>query len=234
MTISEKKLREMLEEHRKLIADEFKLQIENLKTELKETQYTLNVTNKIATDNANEIVQLKSELESLKENQEVLKNQVDDLTNRNMRKTIIFRGVSEVPHENWAATEQILVDLLVRQLNVAPETASRMIERAHRGKRTNNNNNKQTPPPIYAKFYDWKDSQLVLDRFKKLNFTQKNLNIFTDQMYSPFLTARRNQALIERKSLKESGTIVSGYVAYPANLMVKKTGDKGYTKHQSF
>ena len=35
----------------------------------------------------------------------------------------------------------------------------------------------------------------------------------------------RNQALAERKLLKEENKIISGYVAYPATLMVKSQGE---------
>ena len=139
MAITEEKLIEILEEHRKLISNEFKEQIEHLKCELKDTQNTLNITHKIAIDNENEVKLLKVEIDSLKKSQEVLVNQIDDVTNRNMRNTLIFRGVMEEPNENWGVTEQILVNLLITQVDVPPESATNMIERAHRGK---NNNNK--------------------------------------------------------------------------------------------
>ena len=47
-------------------------------------------------------------------------------------------------------------------------------------------------------------------------------------------TRRRNMALAERKRLKEAGELVSGYVAFPAKLMVKKHGDKEYKLHTDF
>ena len=44
-------------------------------------------------------------------------------------------------------------------------------------------------------------------------------------------------ALMARKSLKENGEIASGYIAYPAKLMVKYPGEKReakFTLHEDF
>ena len=60
-------------------------------------------------------------------------------------------------------------------------------------------------------------------------------NIFIDQHYGPDTTWRRNQALACRKELKAAGSIVSGYVQYPANLMVKySVQDQKYVLNKDF
>ena len=237
MSISEERLVQILEKHKQEIVQSFTQQIDDLKKELKDTQSTLNITHQIATNNENDVILLKSEINTLKKSQEDLRNQLDDQMNRGMRKTLIFRGVKEEPNENWAATEKILVNTLINNTDITPQIAERLIERAHRGKKStsnNTNNNINTPTPIFAQFYDWKDAQNILDQFKRINITNKNKKIFVDQLYSPTLTARRNLALLERKSLKENKIIASGYVAFPAILMVKKTGETKFTKHHSF
>ena len=54
-------------------------------------------------------------------------------------------------------------------------------------------------------------------------------------MYSQNVTGRRNLAMVERKKLIENKTIVSGYLAFPAVLMIKKTtSDKKYVSHSVF
>ena len=161
-----------------------------------------------------------------------------------MRKTLVFRGVNEELNENWATTEHKLIEIIKENTTFSPQVADRIIERAHRVKRSfnnnnnsnnNNNNNFRTsaPPLIFAKFYDWKDAQRILDEFRNNNL-RNNSKIYVDQLYSPLLSARRNEALTLRKELKAEKKIISGYIAYPAILMVKKTGDTKYSKHQSF
>ena len=48
---------------------------------------------------------------------------------------------------------------------------------------------------------------------------------------------RRNAALLKRKELKEAGEIISGYLKYPARLMIKKPGtsrDQPYEQYEDF
>ena len=75
-----------------------------------------------------------------------------------------------------------------------------------------------------------------------LTFTAKNIKdrtfkVYCEQKYGTITTARRNEALITRKTLKANGEITSAYVAYPAKLMVKYPGQKRddkFTLHQDF
>ena len=54
-------------------------------------------------------------------------------------------------------------------------------------------------------------------------------------MYGKITTARRNLALKLRKELKEKGQIVSGYIVFPAKLLVKKnTNDKQWHVQKDF
>ena len=100
-----------------------------------------------------------------------------------------------------------------------------MIERAHRGRGSNNGSH------VYAAILDWRDTEIIREHFST---KPKNMNIFVDQMYGPRTTWRRNQALMMRKTLKSKGEIVSGYVAFPAKLFVKKAGNTTYTLHKDF
>ncbi|XP_065642635.1 uncharacterized protein LOC136074258 [Hydra vulgaris] len=103
-----------------------------------------------------------------------------------------------------------------------------MVERAHRGKKNNNN----SPAYIYAKFYDWKDVQHVIHTFKNLiNSKFMGMSIYVNQMYSPLLTARRNEALLTRKQLKANNVITSDFIAYPATLMLIHLNIASLSKH---
>ena len=53
-------------------------------------------------------------------------------------------------------------------------------------------------------------------------------------MYGPMTTERRRLAMQERKRLKESKDIISGYVDFPAKLMVKVAKDGKYKCHKDF
>ena len=59
-------------------------------------------------------------------------------------------------------------------------------------------------------------------------------------MYGRLTSKRRNLAFLKRKSLKEQGLITSGYVAFPAKLMVNIPGEfdafgkKKYTCFRNF
>ena len=52
--------------------------------------------------------------------------------------------------------------------------------------------------------------------------------------FSPPVTARRNDAMLERQTLLQRKLITGGYVEYPAKLMVKLAGQAKYTLHKEF
>ena len=81
--------------------------------------------------------------------------------------------------------------------------------------------------------YDWNDVDAILNGFKE-NGLNNDKKIFIEQRYGPDTTSRRNKALILRKELKAEKRISSGYVAFPAKLMVKKLGDERYTLYKDF
>ena len=60
------------------------------------------------------------------------------------------------------------------------------------------------------------------------------MKIKIDCQCSEKLNARRNLAMIRRKELKFNNIIEKGHVDYPANLMVKKTGESKYTLDKEF
>ena len=66
------------------------------------------------------------------------------------------------------------------------------------------------------------------------------VNNAAEQKYGPLTSKRRQKAYLERKQLKESGVIASGYVDFPAKLMVNLPGDvdrenkKIYKLHTNF
>lgn len=60
--------------------------------------------------------------------------------------------------------------------------------------------------------------------------------LYCNQKYGPLTTARRNMALQLRKQLKSDNKIVSAFVKFPAQLMVKteQGRDIKYHMHTDF
>ena len=165
----------------------------------------------------------------------VLQHRLEDQTCRNSRNTLIIRGVPEQDDEetDWNITRNALCTALAPIVNIPAEKISSMIERVHRrGKSSNPNHDHTGPGAIDAKFFNWNHSE----ELKRLMWKNgKDSNIYLDQRYGPDTTWRRNKALIIRRDLKASGEIFSGWVKYPAKLLVKYSKqDKKYTLYDDY
>ena len=165
-----------------------------------------------------------------------LEHKLEDSINRQCRKTLVFKGVKEERDESWQMTEQILAKKISEASNgeTSEQTARNMIERAHRSRP---NRFKKGQRDIYAALYDWKDTEYVQQAFTTKNIKDKKFKVYCEQKYGSITTARRNMALMARKTLKANGEITSGYIAYPAKLMVKYPGEKReakFTLHEDF
>ena len=140
---------------------------------------------------------------------------IDDLRNRSMRSTLIFKGIEESAEEkSWEDTEQILYKKLREADPQFPDFA---IERCHRG---HTKKNSQGPRDIICRFLNWKISEKVKQVFTIKNNRDRSFKVYAGQKYGPLTTARRNLAMVERKRLLANGEAAKAYVAYPAKLMV--------------
>ena len=216
--------------------------IENLQAELEETQNIATGAQRRVEECEKQIVKLENENDSLKAQMSLIENndsnnakikelevRIEDRTNRQLRNTLTFKGITDSPKETWSETELKLVSHFTNA-GVPATEAKNMIERAHRGRP---NPDRPGPRPIYARFLSWKDSE----RVKKLKIydTMSSNRMFVDQKYGPLTTKRRNLALLERRNLKREGTIVQGYLKFPAQLWVKYSAqDEHYKHHMDF
>jgi len=177
---------------------------------------------------------LKSKLMKLESNQMLLEEEIEERTNRQLRKTLVFRGIPEQTirrdsssdnagrKENWDDTEELLAQKIAEVCeDTSLSQAREMIERGHRGG-PNPNYQGDKPRPIFAAFYDWKQSEFVKKQFR-INSTAYQCG----NKYGARTSARRNLAMKERKRLKSNGTIISGYVDFPARLMVRDSNASG-------
>ena len=105
-----------------------------------------------------------------------------------------------------------------------------MFNRVHRGRPARDNN---SPRPIYAALFKWVDCEDLVECYKNLNIEKKS-SIRVSYLYGPRTTFRRNLALVERKRLKDSGIITSGYLEFPAKLFGKTPGGDDYKLIKDF
>ena len=184
-----------------------------------------------------EVANLQNENENLKHSSTTnpdkfreLEERVEERTNRSLRQTMVFKGIPEVPREKWSDTTKILAQKIAECCDVPYVDAENSINRAHRS-----GSNMNKPRHIYANFYEWGVTQDIVKKFRSQNFESPDFKIYAEYKYGPLTSVRRSEALKMRKSLKEGNIIISGYVKYPARLMVKySSDDKGYTEHEDF
>ena len=175
-----------------------------------------------------------TQINSLIKKGELLSNRLEDQTNRTCRKTLIIRGVKENPltEKSWDDTKKVVAEIIQHKCRVEIDPDEH-IERAHRGKKISVSAQNKFHRDIHVCFYDWNDTRRILDGFKQHGFVTKD-NIFIEQRYGPDTTWRRNEAKLLRKNLKLKKEIISGYIAFPARLMVKTSPTGKYHLHSDF
>ena len=156
-----------------------------------------------------------------------MREQLEERTNRQLRKTLVFRGIPEADGEkNWQHTENLVASKIAETLGVTSDETINMIDRCHRGGNPKYYQNKNRP--IYAAMHSWKQCEDIIWT------ARKKKNILVDYKYGPMTSKRRFLALKKRRELIDSGTIVKGHVSYPARLMGKGPNDNRYKLIEDF
>ena len=109
-----------------------------------------------------------------------------------------------------------------------PNQVGDMFERIHRGAGKGDDKN---PRAVFALLYNWNNVEVLMWGLRKHG---KDSKIYIDQQYGPITTYRRKLALNARKDLKEEKSITSGFVKFPAKLMVKNGTKAKYVMNQDF
>ena len=134
-----------------------------------------------------------------------LESEIEELKNRSLRKTLIFKNIKHQANKNsWCDTKKVLIDEISKVLTEASKVEiATNIERAHQvqssettGKRSNN-----TPPYLAAKIANWEFSERIKSAFIAEN-QNGNSRVFVSQMYSKSLILRQNQTLKDQYELK--------------------------------
>ena len=256
--ITNEQLQQILKDNQKTtetcIKNAIKQELANMKVELVRLQSELETVSAIASNAQKLSEQLKKDCTLLKEENVNLKAKlqnvvieqdkicevIEDNKNRQLRKTLVFKGIPEAEYEGstspsgaptkrsetWEDTATILATSMSEALNVDIEAARDMVERCHRAA-PNPRYKGSAPRPIFAAFVNWRDSERTKEAFRKNNLssvatsTDSSTYVFVENKFGPRTTQRRNLALKERKRLIETGQIYNGYVSHPAKLMVK-------------
>ena len=155
---------------------------------------------------------------------------IEDQMNRSLRKNIIIRGIPEGNNETWEDTRAIVANALGAATKINPNQVGDMFERIHRGS-AKEGDDKKFPRTIFALLYNWNNVDVLMSELRKHG---KGSNIYIDQQYGPITTYRRKLALNARKELKDAKTITSGFVKFPAKLMVKNGPKAKYFVQQDF
>ena len=146
-----------------------------------------------------------------------------------MRNSLVIKGIPELENESWEQSKHAVGNLLGPLLHENPLNIADGIERAHRGGEKRQNK----PRNIYTRFYCSENVKYYNTKIRELNM-RKATDVTCSLQFSKKLTIRRNNAMMERNNLKSSGKIVSGYVEFPADLMIKKPGSTRYELCEKF
>ena len=174
---------------------------------------------------------LRAKVKELEENK-ASKEEVAKNTDSSLRNTITVCGVAmEGPENHWELTKAALARALTE---ITPEDYTykywfRAIQRAHRGKIEEGK-----IPIIHAIFVSWADKDYVCNLFLGDNPAPNPRKLEIYKKHSKHTEARIKLAVERRKQIREHDKMIKSYVKYPADLMVKKVGEKRYTCVQKF
>lgn len=214
--------------------DKYDLKFQQLEADLLTTTSTADKALAASVTNEQNIATLKSKVDdqpippSVTEKFDQLEKKIldlelelDDTRNRSMRGN----------PRNRSTTKDIIANFLTDYLDAPSfDSAKLHIVRAHRSAK--NNRERTTPRPIFVKF----DRDDTAERFLSASIQNKvtDEGYKVSQQFTKRLQARRNEAMQERRRMRDRGEIVSGFVDYPAVLKVKGPGETNYRKVKTY
>ena len=174
-----------------------------------------------------ELAEVKLENQELRSKFLDVRGDLDEQIDRGLRDHLTFYGLTG-SDKKWGETAERLAGWLSVNLGGSVAEWDNAIYRAHRGPY---NPDKPGPRPIFCHMNDRKVQQIK----DKMKFQAINGVSISDQM-SKNTQQRVNEALIYRKHLKSlpenAGAKI--FVAYPANVKIKRTTDSNYHIERRF
>ena len=98
-----------------------------------------------------------------------LEEKVEDRTNRQLRNTILVKGLLEKPNEKWSDTRNLLARHIPKSYNMEFKTAYAMFDRVHRGGGNGYQERKKNRRDIYALCSRWDDSEHLVWKSYEVN-----------------------------------------------------------------
>ena len=191
-------------------------------------------TESIAQSNLNKLITTNAEIEMLKGRINSLTSELEDVRNRQMRKTLVFYGFpqhnGQRRRETWDDCKIILEKHLKSNGLGLPK-----VDRAHRANSRNEaSNNSRSPLPIFAEFLSWQDANHVLrnqDKISKFTDSAGNASkIRVEQLYSGATLDLRKKMLKIRRYFLSMNDGWKIKMTYPAILHI----DSGDGKNQIY
>ena len=107
---------------------------------------------------------------------------VEERTNRQLRQTLIIKGVPEAPEEQtWDDTKRVLAQTIASNVNTTEHNVfHHVLNRVHRGRA----NPRKSIRDIYANLYQWEHCEKLVEDFRLLNISGKT-NIKLEFKYGP-------------------------------------------------
>ena len=199
--------------------------LNNLTERIKKLETQLQDQNK--NDEVDQINKLERQLQDKND-------EIEDLRNRSLRNTLIFKNLPEENNETWEDTCRVLTKFIHSKLDLPydKEFIDGEISRAHRGGADNFRNEEESenqwkgPKPIFAQIVNWQLAEEIKTEIIKLH-AQKRTKVTVNQMYSKQLTAHRNDALKRRYEMMKNDKTIQVKLDFPAVLKSKKRGTRG-------
>ena len=148
----------------------------------------------------NERIKWENQFETISE----LESEIEELNNRSLRKTLIFKNIKihQADESSWSDTKSVLIDQISR---VLPETTKeeilKNIERVQ-GVHSKGASSNESPPNLVVKMVKWEFSEKVKSALIQENWNGRS-QVFVSQMYWKSLTLRWNQALKQKHEMNK-------------------------------
>ena len=115
------------------------------------------------------------ENEKTQERIDDLSELIEERTNRQLRQTLVVKGLREKKNETWEETTSLLAKTFSNVLpNCSYNDAFEMINRAHRGAP---NDRKVNMRDIYVNMSYWSDCEEIVEAFRTANVRENNFGI---------------------------------------------------------
>ena len=239
-TTNHDELKQLLNDNKTELLESFSNRLADVENQLTLNDERMTKLERTVNENNDVVKELESKIATLEEENSQLKSmalpkkikdleeKVEERTNRQLRETLVFKNVEETnTNESWAETKDLLAHLISDNVDgITYEHAKSQIKRAHRerSRKTDDGKRKGTRR-IFAAFHSWDMSEQIKETFRQKCINNRDYNIMAEQKYGPLTTWRRQKALEKRKRLKEEGIISSGFIDFPAKLMINYPGE---------